>query len=100
VKVVSSARAVKMPLVSSALGRVNSETQCTDGVDIEGSNLYVQEGKTYVRGGRLEAEHSAKMLEYLTNTQQTNLKDHHQFIKSNLGNLKNFLYLYCCTMHS
>jgi hypothetical protein len=33
-----------------------------------------------------------KMLEYLTNTQHTNLKDHHhQFIKTTLEILKNFL---------
>ena len=43
---VVSPPAVKMPLVSSALGHVNSETGCTEGVDIEGGNLHDPDDKT------------------------------------------------------
>jgi len=43
VTVVVSPPAAKMPQVSSALGRGNSETECTDGVAIEDGNLYAQE---------------------------------------------------------
>ena len=44
VTVIVSPPAVKMPWVSSALGCVNSETECADGVDTEDGNLYTQEG--------------------------------------------------------
>jgi len=48
VTVVVSPPAVRMPLVSSTLGRVDGETEHTEGVDIEGGNLRAQEGKTIV----------------------------------------------------
>jgi hypothetical protein len=80
-----------MPWASSALGRVNSDTECTEVVDIEDDNLYAQEGKTVMFAEDAWRQNiPPKMMEYLTNTQHTNLKDHHQLIKNNLGNLKNF----------
>ena len=77
--------AVEMPLVSSALGRANGEIERTEGI-LKPAICMLRRARLLcsrrMSGGR---KFPPKMLEYLTNTQHTNLKDHHhQFIKTTL----------------